>query len=359
MASTTWPDGSPKSVDDNEYELMASAWAGDGIFGTPADTAPVYADGTSGMAVKFRLGKSGLVHGHGWSSGASDITKTITSNSSGQPRIDLAVLGLDRSTWLVTEYVKTGVAAASPVAPALLRDAVGPGTGKWEIPIATISVASGVSAINAGDVTPIATYLGPSQILYVANTTALNAIPSPVGGQIAYLASAVTDGHPFYGYITGTGWRRLDWNNEWGLVGGKTYTGSGDLFYFSGSMADTGLRTGSVSLINGRRYAIDLSGQLGFSATSDAQMYLYLQLAKVAGGTVGDMPIPPFPVYQGWWLQRSWDYVPTADESVNFALSAAASTTAGTVYNSAIRRHAYNAYFRVRDLGPASKLTAA
>ncbi len=362
MASTTWPDGSPKSVDDIEYEVLGSAWAGDGILGTTADTAAVYADGTSGLAVKFRANKYGLVHGHGWASGASDITKSVTANLSGQPRIDLAVLGLDRTTWLVTEYIKAGVAGSTPSPPSLQRDSILSGTGKWEIPVARIAVASGATAIGASDVTPVATILGPAQILYVANQTALDSIPSPIHGQLAYLASAAAGDHPFLHYQTGTGWRRLDWNNAWGILGGHIYTGSGNLFYFAGSMTDTGLRTGAVPLLNGRRYAVELSAPVGYSASgSDPLVYHYFQVAKAGGATIGDAPCPPVSIYQAWLWQRTLEYVPTVDESLDFALSAFAGKVSGsaTLYWAAVQRHDYNTYFRVRDLGPAGKLTVA
>lgn len=360
MVSTTWPDGTPKSVDDNEYEVFGSAWSGDGVIGLPSDTSPVFGD-SSGRVVKFRSGKRALVHGHGWASGISDITVAVTANGAGQPRVDLAVLGLDRTTWLVTEYVKAGTPAVSPTPPTLQRDALGVAPGKWEIPLATINVAAGATGINAADVTSVAAFLGPQQGLYVADATALAQLPAPGSGQLAYVASAASAGNPVYHYVGGV-WRRLDWNTSWGIIGGKRYPGTDPLAYLSGvSLADTGISTGSVSLLNGRRYTVEMSFPIGYNVSaSDVVTYSVFSAVKATGGTtVGQASLPPSQVYQAWTWQRGFDYQPTGDETVDFKLFGyVAKVSGGTLYSAFLARSS-NTFWRVRDCGPASTVTTA
>src|SRR4051812_44253750 len=92
----------------------------DGLVGDPTDTALISADG-SGLHVFVAASRYALVRGHGWTSGSPVITLAIGSNTSGSTRIDLVVLGLDRSTWAVTCYVKAGT-AGSGAAPSLQTD---------------------------------------------------------------------------------------------------------------------------------------------------------------------------------------------------------------------------------------------
>ncbi len=364
MASTNWPDGTPKSVDDHEYEVLGSAWSSDGIIGVSGDTTPVFGDST-GRQVKFRAGKRGIVHGHGWAAGATDIIVPVAANSSGQPRIDLAVLGLDRSTWALTEYVKQGTPASSPVAPTPQRDALGVAPGKWEVPLAKIAVANGASTITAADVTSVAPFLGPQQMLYVASPTVLDALPGVAEGQLAHVASIASTGMPVYQYRS-SAWKRLDWNNSWGVIGGIKYLntvpgGTEQLSYAYGAIGDTGFRTGNVSLLAGRRYSIELSSPIGYSATIDAQAYMQFDVLKAGGSTILNWPVSmnQYPCWGVWLHQFSVEYQPTADETVNFALHAAVVKTIGTNVNWAYTARGVNTYFRVRDNGPASLLVAA
>lgn len=251
MASSTWPDGSPRTVDDNEYEILGSAWSTDGIVGSPADTPVVYAD-SSGMQVKIRSGKYGVLHGKGWYSGSSDITKSISANASGQPRVDLVVLGLDRSTQLVTEYVKTGTPGSSPVPPALQRDAAGAGgTGKWEIPLARIAVASGAATISAGNVTVVVPWVGQGHLI-APDRESLDRIWTPTPGTTAVVGSDL------YLYTAANGWRTASWNTSWGLIGGIEYTPSGAALAagVGSSEALLNLSTGAVTTVTGRRYQL-------------------------------------------------------------------------------------------------------
>lgn len=250
MASSTWPDGSPRSVDDNEYEILGSAWSTDGVVGSPADTSVVYGD-ASGMQVKVRSGKYAVVHGKGWYSGTSDITKAISANGTGQPRVDLVVLGLDRSTQLVTEYVKAGTAGANPQPPALQRDAAGAGSGKWEIPLARVAVASGAATISSGNVTVVAPWIGTGSLL-MPDVASLDRIWTPTPGTTAVVGSDM------YLYTSGNGWRRAHWNAAWGVIGGKDYYGNGSVTAAGVTTVEVPLNldSGAVTTMTGRRYQV-------------------------------------------------------------------------------------------------------
>ena len=268
MASSTWPDGSPRTVDDNEYEILGSAWSTDGIVGSPSDTAVVYGD-SSGMQVKIRSGKYAVVHGKGWYSGSSDITKAISSNGSGQPRIDLVVLGLDRATQLVTEYVKAGTPSSNPSPPSLQRDAAGAGTGKWEIPIARVAVAAGAATISSGNVTVVAPWIGTGPLI-MPTVASLSQIWTPTPGTTAIV------GQDLYLYTAANGWRVAHWNSAWGLIGGQEYAPTGAALAAGVGASETllNLSSGTVTLTTGRRYQIRAHFRHQHTASAIAVFFL-------------------------------------------------------------------------------------
>lgn len=354
MASTTWPSGTPKSVDDNQYEILGAAWSGDGVIGVPGDTSAVFGDSSVGRVVKFRAGKYAVVHGRGWSSGSSDISKTLTANSSGQPRIDLAVLGLDRSTWAVTEYVKTGTPSSSPSAPALQRDAMGAGTGKWEIPLATIAVASGATVITSGDVTPVAAFIGPAQTLYVVDVATLQQIPAPVAGQLVWVAGTVNQ---LYVYSASSGWRRADWNAPWGVIAGKSYTSNGaDLAVGHIAEALSNMDTGSVVVTAGRRYAIDVRVKVTANADG-AHAQLRVREGSVTGQERGYLIVPRMLSATGHLITWSAAYSETVTSTKTFVHTQAAYITTAGINTHRGSVAGEEVFMQVRDDGPAANLT--
>jgi hypothetical protein len=158
MAESSWPSPTHNSraVNDLEYEQLLAAYAGDGLVGSATDADLVYADST-GMQVKVRANRFGLVRGQLWSSGPTDITKTIAANASGQTRIDLAVLRRDRSTWATTVQIKAGTPGGP--APATEND-LGT-TGLFEIPISEITVPNLASTMANSDLDNRGWYLTP------------------------------------------------------------------------------------------------------------------------------------------------------------------------------------------------------
>lgn len=151
------------SLTETEYEQLVQAYAPDGLVGSPADSPLVFGD-TSGLQVKFRANVFAFVRGQLWSADAT-VTKAIAANSSGSTRVDLLTLRLDRSTNLVTAHVITGTPGSG--APAPVQNA--PGSGVWDLPVGTVTVANGASTINAADVKFLGWYLVASTVARSGN----------------------------------------------------------------------------------------------------------------------------------------------------------------------------------------------
>ena len=175
MAQSSWPSpDSSRTVTDLQYERLVTPQYMDGLSGSPTDAALVTADG-SGMHVFVAASRYGQVRGRGWTSGTSALTLTISSNTSGATRTDLVVLGLSRSTWDVTVYVKTGTPGSG--APSLQTDTGD--TGTYEIPLAEVTVINGASAISSSQVKTRHWYARPDG---VASAGADTRPPSPWPG---------------------------------------------------------------------------------------------------------------------------------------------------------------------------------
>lgn len=156
-------------VTDIQYETLGSTQAPSGLLGYPGGTAPVYADST-GKQVKLRPGLAAWVRGHVWQSDPTgDILIPVPGNTSGNPRQDRLVLGLDRSTWNVTAYVKVGTPSATPTPPDLQQDTGT--TGKYEIPLARWQVANNFTTIAPTDVVLEGWYVSPDGTILCTSTT--------------------------------------------------------------------------------------------------------------------------------------------------------------------------------------------
>ncbi|MFB6943182.1 hypothetical protein ACFWGL_17190 [Streptomyces sp. NPDC060286] len=127
---------------DGEYELLAAAFSGDGVYGTPRDT-PVVTAGV-GLTVAIRANVVASLRGHAWTSGTTGDSLPIAPNSSGQTRTDRVVLRLDRTTWTVRAVVSQGTPGAG--LPPLAQSTAA--TGVYEIPLAEVSVAKGATAVT-------------------------------------------------------------------------------------------------------------------------------------------------------------------------------------------------------------------
>lgn len=95
----------------------------------------------------------------------SDATETlaVTTNGSGNARIDTVILSKDFTAQTVRLVVKAGTPAASPVPPSLTQTA----NVLWEIPLYDIAVANGFLTITAADLTPRAEYANAADGVYL------------------------------------------------------------------------------------------------------------------------------------------------------------------------------------------------
>ncbi|EPH40843.1 hypothetical protein ABT390_36530 [Streptomyces aurantiacus] len=144
MAQDSWPSPAhnARAVTDTEYEKIAAAFSGDGVYGTPADPAVVTAG--TGLSVNVRAAVYGSVRGHAWTSGTTTVNLPISPNLSGQTRTDRIVLRLDRATWTVRAIVKQGVPGSGPP---MLTQQTGD-VGVYEVLLATVTVPNGANSVT-------------------------------------------------------------------------------------------------------------------------------------------------------------------------------------------------------------------
>ena len=162
MAEVSYPTTGGGAVTDARYEQLIGTVMPSGLIGTPALSDLVYAD-SSGRQVKVQPSRAAMVRGFRWESDGAGIVRSVAANTSGNPRIDLAVLRLNRNDFTVTFQILQGTAAASPVAPALTQNTGA--TGVWELPLAQITVANNASTLAAGNVKPVAWYIGNTPLV--------------------------------------------------------------------------------------------------------------------------------------------------------------------------------------------------
>lgn len=117
---------------------------GNGVFPNPSTNLQVRAG--TGMNVIVGAGQ-GWINGHKMINTA-DLTVAISSANAVHPRIDAVIFYVDTSTRTMGISVKTGTAAASPVAPTLTRS-----SSRWELCLAQVRVNSQVSSITGAMIT--------------------------------------------------------------------------------------------------------------------------------------------------------------------------------------------------------------
>lgn len=140
--------GGQSAVLENEWQRMARAFLGTGVIDHTADALNLLAVSANGGALQVTVAT-----GQAWVEGfvyRNDAARALAIGAADatNPRIDTVVARLDRAANFVTTVVKQGVAAASPVAPALTTTDL-----LWEVALADVRVNAAVGVINAGDVT--------------------------------------------------------------------------------------------------------------------------------------------------------------------------------------------------------------
>lgn len=315
MASNSYPrtgyaSGAITSV---EHERLTHRTAPDGVYGVPSDTPVTYADGTGTRVVKIRSGRYALVRGSLYDSGTTDISITLDANASGNPRIDMIVLRLDRSGYTVTEAKITGTPAASPVAPALTYNTGG--SGFWDFPLAEVAVANGATVITAGNVTPRAWYIqDDGQILCTASTR-----PQHEHGRRIYQ----TDTGLWY-YSDGSAWK-ID--GVW--TASQTAGASVSSFSFTGIPSN--LKKLEVHW-TARDDWTGFAGSTGYLRVNNDAGANYRHQLIQGSGTGGSLP--------GNFQNAAWT---SGDNRNGFGVYARGSAAAGIFGSGVITFHAWNA----------------
>ena len=121
-----------------------ASFVGTGIYASSTDNLKVYP--SSGMTIAVKAGK-GWIKGYYYEND-SDLLLTLDNADGAQARVDSVVLRLDLTNRYMRVFVKKGVVAGNPVAPALTRTA-----DVYELQLATIFVKAGLIDITEVEIT--------------------------------------------------------------------------------------------------------------------------------------------------------------------------------------------------------------
>jgi len=133
-------------VTDDQWSLYARQLLTNGVMLGELNQLLPFGDG-SGMQMKIDTGNAFIQGFYGrWSTAVSVLG--VAANTSGQTRIDLAVVRLNMTSKLLELDVKSGIPSVSPAPPSLQQDST-----TWEEPLAQIRVASGTTSITSVMVT--------------------------------------------------------------------------------------------------------------------------------------------------------------------------------------------------------------
>jgi hypothetical protein len=193
-----------RAITLGEHENLAAPLGLSGLTTFGAGILPLYADST-GRQVKLRAGVSALLRGTRFNN-TSETTIAIGANSSGNTRIDLVVLRLDRSTYVVTPTVIAGTASATPVAPSPVRNEQGGSPDYFDQPLAEVTVLDGATTITATQVKSRAWWISGSG--YVGYSTA----QPPVVAGVVWRESDT--GFAYIGSTGGTWQRVYDYSGQ-------------------------------------------------------------------------------------------------------------------------------------------------
>jgi hypothetical protein len=143
--------GQGANVTEDNWRKMAQHWINTGVINEEMNSLEVFADST-GMQVKVKSGAA-WIKGHYFESNAEEVLP-IGSADINNPRIDRIIVRADFNQNFIEFAVLQGVAAISPIAPALTQN-----TSRWEISLADIRVNAGVSTIAQVNITDQRVYV--------------------------------------------------------------------------------------------------------------------------------------------------------------------------------------------------------
>jgi len=147
-------DGPGANSEENRWGDMMKYMRTTGILTTSNTLSPT---GDSAIAPQLNM-QIQAYHGESWVEGFMFIHTgdtyplVINDNTSGDPRIDLVTLRLDRDANTIEYHVEEGTPDPSPVAPTPVQDDV-----IWDLPLAEIAVSDGATVITTMDITDVRT----------------------------------------------------------------------------------------------------------------------------------------------------------------------------------------------------------
>ena len=163
--------GAGSNVTEIEWSKMMRINNPSGIVSGKDNELLVYAD-SSGMQVMVKTGAF-FIMGH-YGEITTEKTLAIAAADSTNGRIDLVVVKLDWSNNKIQLNVKTGTPAVTPLEPTLTQSST-----IWEVPIARITVAAGVTTIESNNVSDRRVRIGkrvyPLNIIIGSGTTVISA----------------------------------------------------------------------------------------------------------------------------------------------------------------------------------------
>lgn len=151
MAYQSYPNTAhnARALTLGEHERLVHPLGPSGLVGG-VGSAPVLADST-GRQVKIKAGVGALIRGTRF----TNLTETVVAvpaNTSGNTRIDLLVLRLNRATYEIAPAVLSGAPGASPVPPSPVRNEPGGNPDVYDVPLCEITVTHNATTIAAGQV---------------------------------------------------------------------------------------------------------------------------------------------------------------------------------------------------------------
>lgn len=185
----------------------------------------------------------------------------------------------------------------------------------------------------------------------VTSVADLSAITAPLTGQIAWNTA---DGL-FYRYSGG--WARTDTAEPWGIVGGKTWTGTGAVLMTTaaGSEVLANMDTGAVALVAGRRYRASWRPRYALSNTG-SNVVFQIRETTVSGTVRASWTTPSTAGSTSYSdeIVGEWNETATGNKTL---VGTAQLFGAGSmsVYRNA--NDTDRTWMRIDDIGPSTTLT--
>ncbi|GAA2636965.1 hypothetical protein GCM10010399_82620 [Dactylosporangium fulvum] len=152
----------------------------------------------------------------------------------------------------------------------------------------------------------------------------------------------------------GTAWQRLDWNTSWGVIGGQSYPGSGNLAIGIISEGYTNMSSGAVTTVAGRRYRINWSCVVQIGVAGSSAVVTVRDGTSTGAPPIATPAASPIPAVSGSWTAQGFaTYEPGSTGAHTFGLTGLCSPSGAVNF---IR--GAQAYVEVVDIGPSGKVPA-